>query len=168
MARTGSRERLPRPALALNPTPGLTLGAVAIGLVLLWLAWLGGRQDGWAALVWAFPGVYVVAQPVRGLVRGQDKKLTVGLHSIDLSGLRKVTVYERKTLGIRHAVAVLMLNHRVEEISGLFLSTASFTRLVEWLGGMVEVLDGLRTPRQLLAERPDLTPTRPAMTKQQR
>ena len=61
-----------------------------------------------------------------------------------------------------------MLNHQVEEISGLFLSTASFTRLVEWLGGMVEVLDGLRTPRQLLAERPDLVPTRPAMTKKQR
>lgn len=139
----------------------MSIGAIGAGLVLLWMAWLAIQRDGWYGAVWAFPGAYVILQPLRGFIRGADRQLRVGPRKIDLTGLAKVAVYERATWGLRHAVAVLKFNDRVEEISGMFLSTKSFTRLVEWFAAPQEVLAGVWTPRRLRTERPDLLPLRP-------
>lgn len=156
------RERDPRPALSLLPAPFMTLGALVIGLVLLGLASIAINTDGWYGVVWAIPGAYVFAQPVRGFVNGSAQQLRVGLRKINLAGLLKVTVYERVTWGFRHAVVVLKFNTRVEEISGMFLTTKSFTRLVQWFGVQIEELPGIWTPRRLRNERPDLVLLRAA------
>ena len=107
----------------------MVLGA----LVLLSLAWLS-RGDGWPALVWAVPGFFVLVQPVSGFVRGQAGLLRIGVRKIDVTGLKKVAVYNRKQWGYSYSVAVLKLGDRVEEISGAFLTSKSFTKMIDWLG----------------------------------
>lgn len=154
------KQREPRARLALNPAPAISAGAIIFGIMLLRLAWQVSGSDPLTTLVWAFPGVFMVLQPIRGFARGADKQLRVGTRKIDLSGLHKVAVHERKFWGIRHAVATLKFQDRVDEISGLFFTTSGFTRMVEWLAVPVEVLPGIWGPRQLVAQRPDLTPTR--------
>ena len=65
-----------------------------------------------------------------------------------------------------HAVPpVVLAGVDVEEVLGSFLTTRSFTRLVEWFGVPIEVLQGAWTPRQLAAARPDLIPARGAASK---
>ena len=157
--RKEQRPRPPRPALKLNPAIGMTLGAIGLGVGLLGLAWLAAGDDSWFGLIWALPGAYVLLQPLRGIVRGSDEQLRIALHKIDLSKLTKVAVYERTQWGLTYGVAVLRFPDHVEEVLGSFLSTKSFTRLVEWLGVPIEVLQGAWTQRQLAAARPDLVPT---------
>ncbi len=159
------RTHLPRPGLALNPAIGMTLGAIALGIGLLGLAWLAAGDDSWFGLIWALPGFYILLQPLRGIVRGSDQQLRIALHKIDLSKLTKVAVYERTQWGLTYGVAVLRFPDHVEEVLGSFLTTRSFTRLVEWFGVPIEVLQGAWTPRQLAAARPDLIPARGAVSK---
>lgn len=139
----------------------MSIGAVGVGLILLGLASVAINKDGWYGLVWAIPGAYVFSQPIRGFVRGADQQVRIGLRKIDLTGLLKVSVYERLTWGFRHAVVVLKFNNRVEEISGMFLTTKSFTKLVHWFNAQIEQLPGIWTPRRLRNERPDLVLLRP-------
>lgn len=157
----------PRPALALNPSPLSTLGAVVVGGLMLSLAWIAVRNDGGYGLVWALPGAYVFFQPLRGIVRGLDQQLRIVARRIDLSNLARVAVFERNQWGFNHGVAVLKFPDHVEHVSGLFLSTKSFTRLVQWLAVPIEVVPGAWSSRRLASERPDLlaTPAKPAPKK---
>ena len=48
------------------------------------------------------------------------------------------------------------------DISGAFLTSKSFTKMIDWLGITPEVLEGWWTQRLLASQRPDLLPKRPA------
>lgn len=153
------RRQVPRPALSLNPAILATIVALVVAAILLSLAVIAIRQDGPVGLVWAIPGVYVLLQPLRGIVRGGDQQLRIALRKIDLTDLSKVAVYERTQWGLRYGVASLKFPGRVEEVMGLFLTSRSFTRMVEWLDVPIEVVPGVWTTRRLASERPDLLPT---------
>lgn len=152
--------RPPRPAITLYPAPLITLGALVGGLLVLGLAYSQYPRDGWYALVWVVPGLYVLAQPITGLVRGQANTLRIGLRTIDLTGLTKVTVHERSQTGLRQGVASLTFPGRVEEVGGLFLTTRGFTRLVEWLGVPITTIEGRWSMRSFRRAHPALIPTR--------
>jgi len=154
-----SRQPVTRPSLQLYPVSVVSVLALLCGIGLLVLTVPMVRQDGWAGLIWALPGVVFVIQPFFSIVRGQDETLRIGTHTVGLTGLRKVTVYTRRSWGTPYAIAVLKLGNRVEEFSGRFMSSRGFTRLVLWLAVPVETLDGYWTPQRVAAERPDLRPS---------
>lgn len=154
------RARPPRPRISLFPAPLISLGAIAGGLLMLGLSYTQYPRDGWYALVWVVPGLYVLAQPITGFVRGDADLLQVGLRKIDLTGLSKVTVHTRSQTGLKQGVASLSFPGRVEEISGLFLTTKGFTRLVEWFAVPITTIDGHWSMRTFRKEHPDLVPTR--------
>ncbi|WIY82735.1 hypothetical protein [Propionimicrobium sp. PCR01-08-3] len=155
MARTHKKQR---PKLSLYPSPLLALGTTAAALVLFAITWLS-RDDGWPALVWAIPGVFIFCQPITGWVRGEATQLRVGFRKFDLSKLHRVTIFNRKQLGFSYSVMVLKSNQRVDQVSGAFLTSKSFTKLVDWVGISPEVLQGTWNDRALAATRPDLTQT---------
>ncbi len=153
--------RPPRPAITLYPAPLITLGALVGGLLVLGLAYSQYPRDGWYALVWVVPGLCVLAQPITGFVRGQANTLRIGLRTIDLTGLTKVTVHERS-----QDQAVRQAWHRRPSWSGRggrrisFLTTRGFTRLVEWLGVLITTIEGRWSMRSFRRAHPALIPTR--------
>ncbi len=151
------RERTPRPKLLLLPAPLSSLALLIGGIALCCLSWLS-RDDGWTALVWAIAGIFIMLQPLSGFVRGQADQLRVGVRKLNLTGIQKVVVYNRKSWGISYSVAVLKFDNRVEEVSGAFLTSKSFTKLINWLGLTPELLEGFWNARALAAHRPDLLP----------
>lgn len=165
MARKAGRERYQRPLIALWPAPLISLGAIFAAAMLLGLARVASGTDIAATIIWALPGIYFLMQPVRGLVRGQGEQVRIGFRTLELAGLQKVAVYERRTWGIKHAVAVLKSHDRVEDVSGLMMSTKSFTEFVRWLAVPTETLQGQWLPRQLANARPDLALKRPEKPK---
>lgn len=150
-----------RPELRLYPALLPSLLAIIGGILVLYWAWVTSERDGIWALVFVIPAIYVIAQPVGGFVSGRGNTLRAGSRRHDLKGLRKIVVYNRKTIGYTHSLVALIWPDRVEEVSGAFLTSKDFTRLVEWLGPRPEVLEGLWPPRRINAERPDLVLRRP-------
>lgn len=161
MARRNERNRpVDRAEISLIPAVVISMVTWLAAAILLAGAWLARDRDGWMALVWAIPGAYLLVLPLRGFVRGRAERLTVGFRRYDLAQLTKVAVYDRKQFGLKYSVAVLKFPDRVEEISGMYLTTRSFTDLVEWFKVRIEVLEGNWNPRRLASERPDLAPSR--------
>ncbi|WP_341728626.1 hypothetical protein [Brooklawnia sp.] len=154
------RDRTPRPKLTLLPAPVSSLAMLIGGAALCCMTWLA-RGDGWPAFVWAVFGIFIMSQPVSGIVRGEGDQLRVGIRKIDLTGIVKVAVYNRKQWGFSYSVAVLKFGGRVDEISGAFLTSKAFTKMIDWIGVSPEVLEGFWSSRALAAQRPDLTQQRP-------
>ena len=155
------KPKTPRPALRLTPAILPSLLAIAGGALVLYWAWLTSKQDGIWAMVFVIPALFVMLQPVGGFVSGQQNQLRAGTRRHDLKGLRKTVVYNRKTIGYTHSLVALIWADRVEEVSGAFLTSRDFTRLVDWLGPRPEVLEGLWPPRKIASQRPDLVLRRP-------
>lgn len=161
MARKPRTRQAERPQISLLPAVPMTIGSVIAGVAVLLLGLFAIPRDGWAGLVWALPGIYVTVQPIQGFVRGTDDQLRLGWRRIDLSGLQQVTVHDRKNMGLKYSVASLQMTDHVEEITGMFLSTESFTRLVQWFNVPIKVVDGMWSSRQFWGVHPRLMPSRP-------
>lgn len=153
-----------RPQISLLPALPMTAATVVGGLAVLAFGLFAVPRDGWSGLIWALPGIYIAAQPIQGIVRGQGEKLRMGWRTIDLAGLESVTVHDRKNFGLKYSVASLKFADHVEEITGMFLSTKSLTELVTWLDAPIKVVDGMWSARRFWAAHPRLMPSRPAKT----
>lgn len=165
MAREPRPTSINRPPIRFFPAIGISLlaifGSLAVGTLMV----VAIPQDGWAGVIWALPAVYVMVQPINGFVRGKDDRLHIGLGSFSLEGLSKVTVHDRRNLGLKYSIAALEFPDHVREISGLFLTTPAFTKLVQWLGVRTQVLDGEFSQRQYAMGYPQLMPSRPPKKK---
>lgn len=161
MSRKPRSRRIERPAIRLFPSLLMGFGTLAGGLLVLALGLFAIPRDGWSGLVWTIPGFYVMLQPIQGFVRGKDDQLRLGLRTINLADLQKVSVHDRKNWGLRYSVVSLQMSDHVQEINGLFLSTDSFTQLVLWLKVPTRVIDGLFSARQFAERYPHLLPSRP-------